>query len=269
VLIDAIGTQHVPATGAVRIISLVPSLTELLFALGLGEYIVGRTAFCVHPASKVSHIQAIGGTKVVNMRRLLPLQATHLLVNIDENPKALVEELAQSIPHVIVTHPLYVHDNLALYRLLGGIFGKQAEAEYLCHVFETTYAALQETVFPYKRVLYFIWKSPWMTVSQTTYIADMLRLVHWDLAYQADSVRYPVITLDAQLLQDTDLFLFSSEPYHFQHTDLLDFQATYDVAITRLKLIDGEMLSWYGSRAIEGLKYLRQFAQAASENITV
>lgn len=262
-LVDAQGTLHLPATGELRIVSLVPSITELLFALGLGEHIVGRTAYCIHPAEKVAAIRPIGGTKVVNMPRISALNATHLIVNIDENPKEIVEELAALIPNIIVTHPLTVRDNLALYRLLGGIFGRQAQAENLCLAFEQAYHALQQAAqaLPKRQVLYFIWKAPWMGISHETYIADMLRLVNWELAFSSENMRYPVLNLDAELLEKTDLFLFSSEPYHFKASDLLEFENDFSkVPRACLQLVDGEMLSWYGSRAIQGMQYLQEVA---------
>lgn len=262
-LVDAQGTVHPPATGELRIVSLVPSITELLFALGLGEYLVGRTAYCIHPAEHVAAIRPIGGTKVVNMPRISALNVTHLIVNIDENPKALVEELASFIPHVIVTHPLTVRDNVALYRLLGGIFGRQQQAENLCLAFEQAYHSLQQTAqtLPKQQVLYFIWKAPWMGVSHDTYIADMLRLVNWELAFSSENMRYPVLNLDSELLEKTDLFLFSSEPYHFKVSNLVEFESDFSITPrTRLQFIDGEMLSWYGSRAIQGIRYLQELA---------
>ena len=120
---DAIGQTHACDPNA-RILSLVPSLTELLFDLGLASNLVGRTAFCVHPKGDVKAVPSIGGTKQVNMDKVLALGATHLIVNIDENPKELVDELSRHIENVIVTHPNKPDDNIALFKLLGDIFPK-------------------------------------------------------------------------------------------------------------------------------------------------
>src|SRR5690606_20279262 len=105
--------QHLPAPGA-RIVSLVPSITELLCDLGLGPQLVGRTGFCIHPRDIVEHIPKVGGTKDVNIEKIRKLAPTHLVVNIDENEKPTVEELAQFVPNIVVTHPLVPRDNLAL-----------------------------------------------------------------------------------------------------------------------------------------------------------
>jgi len=120
--VDAVGTEHAVAGSDARIVSLVPSVTELLCDLGLAAQLVGRTGFCIHPREVVRDIPKVGGTKDVNLDRIRELAPTHLVVNIDENEKETVEELARSVPSVIVTHPLAPEDNLGLYRLLGGIF---------------------------------------------------------------------------------------------------------------------------------------------------
>src|SRR3954467_12033124 len=134
-LIDSLGTTHLPAPGA-RIVSLVPSITELLCELGLAPQLVGRTGFCIHPAAVVAAIPKVGGTKDVNIEKIRRLAPTHLVVNIDENDKPTVEKLAQFVPHIVVTHPLAPRDNLALARLMGGIFGAREPAEAWCAAFE-------------------------------------------------------------------------------------------------------------------------------------
>jgi ABC-type Fe3+-hydroxamate transport system substrate-binding protein len=257
--IDAIGTAHrsVAATDAVRIVSLVPSLTELLCALGLAPLLVGRTGFCIHPRAALAAVTKVGGTKDVNIEKIRKLAPTHLLVNIDENEKPTVDALAAFVPNLIVTHPLAPRDNLALYRLLGGIFNAQQEAEALCAAFEAEYAAL--AALPHlsaRRVLYCIWQDPWMTVSRDTYIARMLELIGWRQWQDQDAgARYPVFSWSDALCAAVDEVLLSTEPYRFTdaHADALEKQIGMPV-----RLVDGEMLSWYGSRAIAGLRYLRE-----------
>ncbi|MEC5215244.1 ABC-type Fe3+-hydroxamate transport system substrate-binding protein [Actimicrobium sp. GrIS 1.19] len=255
-LIDALGIKHQPvdAAQAPRIVSLVPSITELLCDLGLAQSLVGRTGFCIHPADVVRGIAKVGGTKDVNVDKISTFGATHLIVNIDENEKPTVDALRKIVPHVIVTHPLAPRDNLALYRLLGGVFGRVAQAEALCAQFESA-AALLTPGAP-QRVLYCIWKDPWMTVSRDTYIARMLEQIGWQQWPAPTSMaRYPTFSWSDALVQAVDLVLLSSEPYHFgeAHVDSLEQQIGKPV-----RLVDGEMLSWYGSRAIAGLQYLRR-----------
>lgn len=115
-----------------RIVSLVPSLTELVCALGLGERLVGRTGYCIHPIEALRSVPKVGGTKTVNLQKIRALAPTHLIVNVDENEKPTVDALREFIPHVIVTHPLVVEDNFVLYRRLGDVFGASAQAEVLC-----------------------------------------------------------------------------------------------------------------------------------------
>jgi ABC-type Fe3+-hydroxamate transport system substrate-binding protein len=261
-LLDAIGQSHAPIatrSAAPRIVSLVPSITELLCDLGLAQYVVGRTGFCIHPDAIVKKITKIGGTKDVNVEKIRRLAASHLIVNIDENEKPTVDLLSEFIPHVIVTHPIVPSDNLALYRLLGGIFGVEKRAEELCAGFEAAYQQLSSvsTVSTPKTMLYCIWKDPWMTISADTYIANMLGLIGWQTWISPTSQqRYPIFEWDEALLRQIDCVLLSSEPYRFtdQHVQQLEQKIAKPV-----RLVDGEMLSWYGSRAILGLHYLRQF----------
>ena len=258
-LIDAMGVEHrkLATDEQPRIVSLVPSVTELLCDLGLAKRLVGRTGFCIHPADTVRAIAKVGGTKDVNIEKIRKLAPTHLVVNIDENEKPTVELLAAFVPNVIVTHPLAPRDNLALYRLLGGIFGAEDAAQRLCAAFELEYTALAALPpQPPRRVLYCIWQDPWMTVSRDTYIARMLALAGMAQWQAPDDVsRYPVFTWSDALMGEIDEVLLSSEPYRFTeaHVDAILRQTGKPA-----RLVDGEMMSWYGSRAIAGLRYLRE-----------
>jgi ABC-type Fe3+-hydroxamate transport system substrate-binding protein len=131
-ILDAAGVVHRPAGAGFRIVSLVPSITELLFDLGLGEAVVGRTAFCVHPRNRVKAVKSVGGTKKVNFSKLQRLSPTHVIVNVDETPRELAEDMARLGYEVVVTHPIDVRDNLGLYRLIGRLFARERQAEALC-----------------------------------------------------------------------------------------------------------------------------------------
>lgn len=255
-LVDALGHQHLPAPDA-RIVSLVPSITELLCELGLAERMVGRTGFCIHPRPVVAAIPKVGGTKDVNVDKIRRLAPTHLVVNIDENEKPTVEELAQFVPHIVVTHPVTPRDNLGLARLMGGVFGAEQAAERWCAAFEEEYAALRASASPAappRKVLYCIWQDPWMSVSKDTYIAAMLAELGWTVP-ELGETRYPRFEWSAQLVDGLDAVLLSTEPYSFTqvHADALEKQLGIPVF-----LVDGEMMSWYGSRALAGLRYLRE-----------
>jgi hypothetical protein len=265
-LIDAIGQRHQPARDA-RIVCLVPSITELLCELGLASRLVGRTGFCIHPRDVVENIPKVGGTKDVNIGKIRRLAPTHVVVNIDENEKPTVDLLAEFVPHVVVTHPNTPRDNLLLARLMGAIFGAEAAAQRWCAAFEDALARLRADVTrapaPERTVLYCIWQDPWMTVSRDTYIANMLAELGWRVPY-LDEARYPRFEWSEALVGGLDAVLLSTEPYRFTeaHADALEKQIGIPVF-----LVDGEMMSWYGSRALAGLEYLRTL-RAQVEGIT-
>lgn len=267
ILKDDIGVIHRPAGGAARIVSLVPSLTELLFDLGLGAMVVGRTNYCIHPDDQLAGVPSVGGTKKIRMDRLLALKPTHVVVNVDENPKALSAAIAEHGIEVIVTHPLDPMDNRRLFRLFGGVFDRDVEATRLSGRFDAAYEAARAAMAAQRprSVLYLIWKDPWMTVSRETYIANMLALANWSCAGHRDELRYPRTRLEPDALRAIDLVLFSTEPYRFTQGDVDGFNATREVSAPKARLIDGEMISWYGSRAIAGLDYLREFATGVAE----
>jgi ABC-type Fe3+-hydroxamate transport system substrate-binding protein len=254
-LIDAVGTHHAAAPDA-RIVCLVPSITELLCDLGLADRIVGRTGFCIHPAAVVADIPKVGGTKDVNIGKIRQLLPTHAIVNIDENTKPTAEALSEFVPHLVVTHPRAPRDNLALARLMGAIFGKEAEAERWCAQFEGELAALQALQPGRQRtVLYCIWRDPWMTISPDTYIARMLGELGWQVPPFTDPARYPTFAWTEDLLDQIDAVLLSTEPYHFTEAHVEELASQVGKPVM---LVDGEMMSWYGSRAVAGLGYLRR-----------
>ena len=257
---DAIGVVHPVADADARIVSLVPSLTELLFALGLGAQVVGRTGFCIHPRDEVRRVAKVGGTKDVALDKVLALAPTHLIVNIDENRRETFDALAARVAHVIVTHPLAPDDNLQLYRMFGAIFGRQAAAGALAARYVGAREALRAAIgaVPEQKVLYLIWRKPWYTVARSTYVSAMLALARWQTVPAVSAPRYPTLADDAPAWREADRILLSTEPYAFKQKDASALAATLagrgsPVPVT---LIDGEMTSWYGARAIAGLHYL-------------
>jgi ABC-type Fe3+-hydroxamate transport system substrate-binding protein len=254
---DAVGTLHQRAGDDARIVCLVPSITELVCDLGLAGRLVGRTGFCIHPWETVRTIPKLGGTKDVKLDRIRELAPTHAILNVDENRRELADELAQFVPNIIVTHPLGPRDNLALYRLLGAIFGRDGEAERLCAALEHELAQLRMRAHPARDVLYLIWRDPWMAVSPDTYIARTLELVNWRTHPVSAGDRYPELALE-RYAGRVDHVLLSSEPFHFRERHIAEVAAV--VTGAQVSLIDGEMTSWYGSRAIEGIRYLAAYA---------
>lgn len=247
---------------APRIVSLVPSLTELVCALGRGDWLVGRTGFCVHPSEALAQVPKVGGTKTVNIEKIRRLAPTHLIVNVDENEKPTVEALSEFIPNVVVTHPIAIDDNFELYRRFGRLFDAEARAGELCAELERALALTRSAPRATLRVLYLIWNDPWMTVSAETFIAKMLASVGIEVCVPPGDARYPSLSLDAVGSLGADAVLLSSEPCRFRPADRRELRAALVAgAAARVPVlgIDGEMTSWYGPRAIEGLRYLHAY----------
>jgi len=199
----------------------------------------------------------VGGTKSVNLKKIRELAPTHVIVNVDENRKETADALAQFVPNVIVTHPLAPLDNLKLYRQIGKAFGRAREAELLCDRFDAAFRAVQEKSFARKKALYLIWKDPWMTVSRDTYISRMLQLFGLHTVPEKSGKRYP--ELETLEIKDAELILLSTEPYRFRQKHRDELQTTLKKPVY---LLDGEMTSWYGPRAIAGLGYLAEFSRS-------
>ena len=252
-----------------RIASLVPSLTELLVALGLRDHIVARTGFCIHPADAVQGIAKVGGTKDVNLAKLRRLAPTHVLINIDENRLDTAQALREFVPQVIVTHPRSPDDNLGLLDQLTAAFGHlpgvTERAAALRTELQRELALTRARAWPPQRVLYLIWRDPWMTVARDTYIAQMLACVGWHtlpavVGGEHGAARYPTLVGDELWLAEVERVLLSSEPYRFGPEHLAEAEQLCPQA--DVQCVDGELLSWYGPRAATGLRYLRGLAAA-------
>ena len=267
--IDAVGTPHTPVAGEARILSLVPSITELLFDLGLGASVVGRTGYCVYPQGAVDSVPQVGGTKTADLDKIRALAATHVVLNVDENTRALADALAEIVPHVVVTHPMGLEDNPRLYRLLGGVFRRGPQAQALCDRFDRACARLCRLAeyWPRRRVLYLIWRNPYMTVSRDTYISRTLARVGWDTVAHDSRVRYPTLEDPAPALEQADLVLLSSEPFPFKPKHIDELRRSYPMGEAPATIIDAEMVSWYGSRAIPGMDYLSGYVPEVNSGV--
>ncbi len=254
----------------IRIASLVPSLTELVFALGLGARLVARTGFCVHPNEQVNAVAKVGGTKDVNLAKLRRLAPTHVLVNVDENRRETVEAIrdwGRDAPEIVVTHPIDAEDNLALVEQMTRVFAVAPGVVERAAALQAELAAELALTCPAgrteRRVLYLIWHDPWMTVARDTYLSRMLARIAWRtlpdlIGGGAGAARYPALTGAEPWLGDVERVLLSSEPFAFQDAQVDAAQAMCPAA--RVLRVDGELLGWYGSRAIAGLRYLRALA---------
>jgi ABC-type Fe3+-hydroxamate transport system substrate-binding protein len=224
-----------------RIISLVPSLTELVFDLGLGDQLVGRTRFCVHPKEKVENIPIIGGTKNPRLDKIRELNPDYIIANKEENRPQDVKRLQDDF-NVNVTEIETIEDALITIHELGSHFDAQHQAEQLI---EDIQQRLKQS--PEKselRTIYMIWKDPWMTVGGDTYIHDVLE--HWNMPNVfGDKTRYPKLDIDELKSYNPDLVLLSSEPYPFKEKHIAQVEEACPAA--RVLLVEGEWFSWYGS----------------------
>ena len=249
----------------VRIASLVPSLTELLFALGLGPWVVARTGFCIHP-DEAAAVPKVGGTKDVNLAKLRRLAPTHALVNIDENRSETADALREFVPQVVVTHPCGPDEVEALIHQIADTFaalpGVAERAAALRAELRAELAAM--TARADVPVLYLIWRQPWMTVARDTYISRLLACAGWRTlpaqeGGEQGAARYPTLGGHEPWLADVREVLLSSEPYAFTSEHIAQAQAL--CAQARVRLVDGELLSWYGPRTAAGLRYLRELSR--------
>lgn len=258
-------------TAAPRIASLVPSATETLVALGLAPWLVARTGFCIHPAERLAEVPKVGGTKDVNITKLRRLAPTHVVLNVDENRRETADALREFVPQLIVTHPQCPQDNLALLEQLRAAFtglqGVDERAAELSGQLRQALAACRAAPRHPRRVLYLIWRQPWMTVARDTYLSRLLAEAGWQTWPDAaggpsGAARYPVLCGTEPWLAEVDEVLLSSEPYRFGPEHLAEAQALCPQA--RARLVDGELLSWWGVRAIPGLGYLQQLTAATA-----
>ena len=238
-----------------RIVSLVPSQTELLFDLGLGERVVGVTKFCIHPARAVGCVTKVGGTKQFRFDVIDRLQPDLILGNKEENYREGIERLAAQYP-VWISDIYTLADALAMINAVGALTGAEAKAMSLT---ETIYTAFAE-VSPGRpvRVAYFIWRNPWMVAGSNTFIDAMLNHCGFTNVF-GHLPRYPEVT-EAQLREALpDSLLLSSEPYPFAEKHREELQGMCPGA--KVRLVDGELFSWYGSRLLHTPPYLRSLVQ--------
>lgn len=228
-----------------RIVSLVPSQTELLYDLGLEEEVVGITKFCVHPDAWFRSKTRVGGTKQVHFDRVAALQPDLIIANKEENVQEQVEALAERFP-VWVSDIHTFDDALTMMQQVGDITGRQEAAERLVAGIQNDFARLPSAGGT--RVAYGIWKNPWMFAGGDTFIHDILTRLGWENVLSSVP-RYPSLSLEALAALRPEAVLLSSEPYPFKEPHIAEVQAALPQA--RVLLVDGELFSWYGSR----LKY--------------
>jgi len=236
-----------------RIVSLVPSQTELLFDLGLGSKVVGLTKFCIHPAQARSGSTVVGGTKNFDFEKIAALKPDLIIGNKEENYQAGIEQLAASYP-VWMSDINTLAEALDMIRRVGLIVGVKEKASSLAAAIEASFAALAPATAPVS-VAYFIWRKPYMVAAQGTFIDDMLHRAGFSNAF-AGLARYPEISAEQLDAAAPQRVFLSSEPYPFGEKHVAEFQQLCPAA--RVEVVDGELFSWYGSRLRHSAAYFSQ-----------
>lgn len=239
-----------------RIISLVPSQTELLYDLGLEESILGITKFCVHPMHLKDSKKIIGGTKNVDFDKIKALNPDVIIANKEENTLEIVSELSKICP-VWVTDIYTIEDNFQMILDFGLLFDKQVESQKCIDEIKARLADFQNFIKDKatRKAAYFIWANPYMAAGKDTFINEMLRLNKFENCYESKS-RYPEIEL-SNIVSDgnPEVILLSSEPFPFKEKHA---SAIKEFAVnSEIIFVDGEMFSWYGSRLLKVFEYFK------------
>jgi len=246
---DQLGRTIELASPPARIVSLVPSITETLFSLGLGGQVVGRTRYCVHPKDKIEAVAVVGGTKKIVRERLLALQPDLVLANKEENTKDDVEWCAQNFP-TWISDVVDVPSALRMIESIGELTDHFEEAERMTSEIRRSFDLLSvRSTNP--SVVYLIWKDPFMAAGSDTFISKMLEVAGYRNAI-ADT-RYPTLTIQDLVNLKPDFLFLSTEPFRFTEQHVAELQNVF--VDSRVALVDGEMFSWYGSRMLKAAAY--------------
>ena len=239
---DQLGNQIEINSKPSRIVSVVPSITELLFDLGLGDKVIGCTKFCVHPNKPYLTKSMIGGTKDLKLKKILQLKPDLILGNKEENVKDQIEFLSEFAP-IWMSDVKTFEDSLSMIEQIGHITSSIKRASEIINQLNSTLKPIR----PSTKVVYLIWKDPYMTIGGDTYISNMLNRCGYINVF-ANQNRYPSITLQEISDADPDMVLLSSEPYPFKNEHLKAIKSA--LKNTEVRLADGEFFSWYGSRQL-------------------
>jgi iron complex transport system substrate-binding protein len=237
-----------------RVVSLCPSLTETLFALGLDEgTIVGRTRYCIHPAEDVQRVPTVGGTRDVHIESVRELGPDLVIATKEENPRQVVEALAETLP-VFVCDVTDYESALRAITSLGGLTDRLTKANQLVAEIRAAFGNLK----PARRrtVAYLLWREPYMAAGRNTYIHSLLEKCGFDNVGARLPKRYPQITIEELRALQPEYVLLSSEPFPFDESHVAELAP--QVPSAQVLCVDGEMFGWYGSRMLAAPAYLKR-----------
>ena len=256
--IDQMGRTVTLRESPRRIVSLVPSQTELLHALGLRDEVVGITKFCIHPSEWFHEKARVGGTKNLNFERIQALAPDLILGNKEENEQAQMEALFDSYP-IWMSDITTLDDSLQMIMQVGELVGRAEEALTLAREVRDGFNQFAPTIRP-RSCAYLIWRSPWMVAGHSTFIDHLLVRCGLQNVFTNEESRYPKVSDEQLASAQPEVILLSSEPYPFKEKHIAELSALCPKS--QILLIDGEMCSWYGSRLLETPRYLSHFLKA-------
>lgn len=234
-----------------KIVSLVPSQTEFLFDIGLNEEIKGITRFCIHPAEKVRDIAKIGGTKQLNIEKIIQLQPDLIIGNKEENERTQIQELEKHFP-VWMSDIYTLDDACTMMREISRVVNYNSVGEFLINEIEISFQKLKPALIASSTAAYFIWRNPYMVAGANTFINDMMTRLGVINVFN-NQPRYPEISTQTLIELKPDYIFLSSEPYRFTQNHIEEIKSICPES--KVLLVDGEMFSWYGSRLKESAAY--------------
>jgi ABC-type Fe3+-hydroxamate transport system substrate-binding protein len=250
-----------------RVVSLCPSLTELVYDLGRGDALVGRTKFCVHPADRVAAVPSVGGTKNPKIDRVVALAPDLVLLNEEENRREDAEALQAAGVACHVSFPKTVPETAAMVRSIAAALDAREAGEHIAADIEGRLARVRARVgdAPPVRWAYLIWRRPWMTVNGDTFVSAMLTAAGGENVFADRTLRYPTVEPTELAAADPALVLLASEPFPFAEPHADELAAATGLPRERFRLVDGELLSWHGSRTACGIDYAAELLHGVSQ----
>lgn len=239
-----------------KIISLVPSQTELLYDLGLKDRIAGQTLFCIHPKEHFKSAAKVGGTKKLNIQAIRDLQPDLIIGNKEENELAQIQELEKEFP-VWMSDIYNLPDALEMIRQIGAVVCMQEGAKAMALEIEAGFREIVIQNSSSAKVLYFIWRKPYMVAGRNTFINDMLKYCGLENAILERDSRYPEIHEEIITSLKPDVIFLSSEPYPFKEKHMEELASLCPMA--KIRIVDGEMFTWYGSSLLKAPHYFLEY----------
>src|ERR1700730_4928405 len=262
-IVDDMGCRVEMERQPARIVSLVPSWTETLFALGFSSEVVGVTKFCVEPVAAVASIPKVGGTKNTDIAAIVKLEPELVIANAEENRREDVERMrAAGIP-VFTTYPRTVPGAVESILRLGRVLGRESGAAELAKQITLAVSGIEAALGVWSklrlRVFCPIWKKPWMSFNADTYAHDVLRMLGYNNIYASAGERYPTVTLEEAIERRPDIVILPDEPYAFDESDVSELKSLLPPALgRRVLIVGGRDLHWYGVHMVNGLKSLAE-----------